>query len=121
VIVLALLLTARSRLRDLAYLRALGLSRRQAVAVTAGELAPPFVVAVVVGTALGLATAYLVEPGLDLTALAAGGGDVALRLDPVAPLLLAVGLLAVAAVAVWATAAVVRRMSLSRSLRMGER
>ncbi len=53
VIVLALLLTARSRLRDLAYLRALGLSRRQAVAVTAAELAPPFVVALVVGTALG--------------------------------------------------------------------
>ena len=121
VIVLALLLTARSRLRDLAYLRALGLSGRQAVAVTAAELAPPFVVALVVGTALGLGTAYLVEPGLDLTALAAGGRDVALRLDPVAPLLLAVGLLAVAACAIWATAAVVRRMSLSRSLRMGER
>jgi putative ABC transport system permease protein len=121
VIVLALLLTARSRLRDLAYLRALGLSRRQAVAVTAGELAPPFVVALVVGTGLGLATAYLVEPGLDLTALAAGGRDVALRFDPVAPILLAIGLLAVAAAAVWATAAVVRRMSLSRSLRMGER
>ena len=121
VIVLALLLTARSRLRDLAYLRALGLSRRQAVGVTAAELAPPFVVALVVGTALGLATAYLVEPGLDLTALAAGGRDVALRLDPVAPLLLAAGLLAVSAAAIWATAAVVRRMSLSRSLRMGER
>jgi hypothetical protein len=30
-------------------------------------------------------------------------------------------LLAVSAAAVWATAAVVRRMSLSRSLRMGER
>ena len=121
VIVLALLLTARSRLRDLAYLRALGLSGRQAVAVTAAELAPPFVVALVVGTALGLGTAYLVEPGLDLTALATGGKEVALRLDPVAPLLLALGLLAVAAGAIWATAAVVRRMSLSRSLRMGER
>jgi putative ABC transport system permease protein len=121
VIVLALLLTARTRLRDLAYLRALGLSRRQAVAVTAAEFAPPFVVALVVGTALGLATAYLVEPGLDLTALAAGGRDVALRLDPAGPLLLAVVLLAVSAAAVWATAAVVRRMSLSRSLRMGER
>jgi putative ABC transport system permease protein len=121
VIVLALLLTARSRLRDLAYLRALGLSGRQAVAVTAAELAPPFVVALVGGTALGLGTAYLIEPGLDLTALAAGGKDVGLRLDPIAPLLLAVGLLAVAAAAIWATAAVVRRMSLSRSLRMGER
>jgi putative ABC transport system permease protein len=121
VIVLALLLTARSRLRDLAYLRALGLSRRQAVAVTAAELAPPFVVALVVGTALGLATAYLVEPGLDLTALAAGGRDVAVHLDPLAPLVLAFGLLVVAAAAIWATAAVVRRMSLSRSLRMGER
>lgn len=121
VIVLALLLTARSRLRDLAYLRALGLSRRQAVAVTAAELAPPFVVALVVGTALGLTSAYLVEPGLELTALAAGGRDVAVHLDPLAPLVLAFGLLAVAVVAIWATAAVVRRMSLSRSLRMGER
>ena len=121
VIVLALLLTARSRLRDLAYLRALGLSRREAVAVTAAELAPPFVVALVVGTALGLATAYLVEPGLDLTALAAGGRDVEVRLDPLAPLVLAVGLLAVSGAAIWATAAVVRRMNLSRSLRMGER
>jgi len=49
------------------------------------------------------------------------GRDVALRFDPVAPLLLAAGLLAVSAAAIWATAAVVRRMSLSRSLRMGER
>jgi putative ABC transport system permease protein len=121
VIVLALLLTARSRLRDLAYLRALGLSRRQAVAVTGAEFAPPFVVALVVGTALGLATAYLVKPGLDLSAVAAGSRDVALRLDLVTPLALAVALLAVTAAAIWATAAVVRRMSLSRSLRMGER
>jgi putative ABC transport system permease protein len=121
VILLALLLTARSRLRDLAYLRALGLSRREAVAVTAAELVPPFVVALVVGTAVGLATAYLVEPGLDLTALAAGGRDVEVRLDPLAPLVLALGLLAVSGAAIWATAAVVRRMSLSRSLRMGER
>jgi putative ABC transport system permease protein len=121
VIVLALLLTARSRLLDLAYLRALGLSRRQAVAVTAAELAPPLVVALVLGTALGVGIAYLVEPGLDLSALAAGGRDVAVRLDPLAPLLLAVVLLLVSAGAVWATAAVMRRMSLSRSLRMGER
>ena len=121
VIVLALLLTARSRLLDLAYLRALGLSRRQAVAVTAAELAPPLLVALVLGTALGVGIAYLVEPGLDLSALAAGGRDVAVRLDPLAPLLLAVVLLLVSAGAVWATAAVMRRMSLSRSLRMGER
>jgi len=72
-------------------------------------------------TALGLATAPAVEPGLDLNALAAGGRDVALRLDLFTPLLLTVVLLAVSAAAIWATAAVVRRMSLSRSLRMGER
>jgi hypothetical protein len=34
---------------------------------------------------------------------------------------LAVALLAVSAATIWVTAAVVRRMSLSRSLRMGER
>jgi putative ABC transport system permease protein len=121
VIVLALLLTARTRLRDLAYLRAMGLSRRQAVSATAAELAPPFVVALVVGTALGLGTAYLVEPGLDLSKLAVAGRDVAVHLDLLAPILLAVALLGVAVVAVWATAAAMRRMSLSRALRMGER
>ena len=121
VIALALLLTARSRLQDLAYLRALGVSRRQAVAVTAAELAPPLVVALVVGTILGAGIAYLVQPGLDLTSLAAGGGKPDVRLDPFAPLLLALVLVAVSAAAIWATGAVMRRMSLSRSLRMGER
>lgn len=121
VLLLAPLLTARARLRDLAYLRALGLSRRQAVAVTAVELAPPVVVAVLLGTALGLAVAFVIEPGLDLSALAAGGRGAAVRLDPLAPLLLVAGLVLVSAAAVWATAAVMRRMSLSRVLRMGER
>jgi putative ABC transport system permease protein len=121
VICLALLLTARSRLQDLAYLRALGLSRRQAVAVTASELAPPLVVALVVGSILGAGIAYLVSPGLDLSALAAGRGEASVRLDPFAPVLLALALLAVSAAAVWATATVMRRMDLSRSLRMGER
>jgi len=121
VIVLALLLTARSRLSDFAFLRALGLSRRQAVAATAAELAAPFLVALVVGTALGLGIAFIVEPGLDLRALAVHGRSVAIRLDPLAPLLLALGLLLVSALAVWITAVVMRRGSLSRSLRMGER
>lgn len=121
VIGLALLLTARSRLQDLAYLRALGISRRQAVAVTAAELAPPLVVALVVGTILGVGIAYLVSPGLDLSALAAGRREVGVHLNPLAPALLVLVLLAASAAAVWATAAVLRRMSLSRSLRMGER
>jgi putative ABC transport system permease protein len=121
VLLVAPLLTARARLRDLAYLRALGLSRRQAVSVTAVELAPPVVVAVLLGTALGFAVAFVVEPGLDLSALAAEGGEAAVRLDPLAPLLLLVGLVLASAAAIWATAAVVRRMSLSRVLRMGER
>ncbi|HEX5469192.1 MAG TPA: ABC transporter permease [Gaiellaceae bacterium] len=121
VIVLALLVTARSRLRDMAYLRALGLSSRQAVAVTAGELAPPFLVASAAGIVLGVGIVYLVEPGLDLSTLAAGGRDVSVRLDPVAPVVLVAALLLVSAAAVWATGALIRRMSLARSLRMGER
>jgi len=68
-----------------------------------------------------LAIAHLIEPGLDLSALAAGGRDVAVHLDPLAPVLLAVALFLVAAGAVWVTALVMRRMNLSRSLRMGER
>ena len=91
------------------------------LAVTAGELAPPFLVASAAGIALGLGIAYLVEPGLDLSTLAAGGRDVAVRLDPLAPLLLLVALLLVSEAGIWATGAVIRRTSLGRSLRMGER
>jgi putative ABC transport system permease protein len=121
VLVLAPLLAARSRLRDLAYLRALGLSRAQAVRITAAELAPVVVASLVLGTVLGVAVIYLVEPGLDLNLLAAEERKVGVRLDPVASGLLLVVLLLVSAAAVRVTGLVMRRTSISRVLRMGDR
>jgi len=121
VLVLAPLLAARSRLRDLAYLRALGLSRGQAVRITAAELAPVVVASLVLGTVLGVAVVYLVEPGLDLNALAAGERKAGVRLDPVASGFLLVALLLVSAVAVRVTGLVMRGTSISRVLRMGDR
>jgi putative ABC transport system permease protein len=121
VLVLAPLLAARSRLRDLAYLRALGLSRGQAVRITAAELAPVVVASLVLGTVLGVAAVYLVEPGLDLNALAAGERKAGVRLDPVASGVLLVALLLVSAAAVRVTGVVMRGTSISRVLRMGDR
>jgi putative ABC transport system permease protein len=117
---LAPLLTATARLRDGAYLRALGLSRRQALSLTAVELGPPLAAALLLGIAVGIAVAYAVEPGLDLAPLAAGR-DVGVRVDRLAPPLIVLGLAVVLAGALAALGAAERRTSLSRILRTGER
>jgi ABC-type antimicrobial peptide transport system permease subunit len=119
-LVLAPVLTARSRLRDFGYLRAVGLSRREVLRLAAFELAPPVAAALVFGLLLGVALAYLVEPGLDLGALAAGE-KAAVRPALIAPLVLAAALLLVTLGATLLAGAAARRVSLSRVLRMGER
>jgi putative ABC transport system permease protein len=119
-LVLAPLLTATARLRDGAYLQALGLTRRQGLSLTAIELGPPLAVALVLGISVGLTVAYAVAPGLDLAPLAAGR-SVATRVDAVAALLIALGLVFVLAAALTAFAVAALRTSPSRVLRMGER
>ncbi|MGH3024670.1 MAG: ABC transporter permease [Gaiellaceae bacterium] len=119
-LLLAPVLTARPRLRDFAYLRALGLSSRDVLRLAAVELGPPVAVALAIGILLGVGLAYLVEPGLDLSALAAGR-EAALGAPFLGPLLLVAAILLATAVATLLTAAAARRISLSRVLRMGER
>jgi putative ABC transport system permease protein len=120
-IVLAVALTSRSRARDLTTLRALGVSPRQALAVTAIEIVPPVLLAVAVGIGLGFAVAHLVAPGVDLAAFTGARTvpDLALPLAPV--LLLAAGLVLGLALAVLAAGAAARRVDLSRVLRAEER
>jgi hypothetical protein len=117
---LAPVLSARPRLRDLAYLRALGLSRRDVLGLSAYELVPPVALALALGIVLGVVLGYLVEPGLDLAALAAGE-QAALRPAVAAPLLFVAGLVLVTAATTVMTGAAAARVSLSRVLRMGER
>ena len=115
---LAPVLSARPRLRDVAYLRALGLSRRDVLGLAAYELVPPVTLALGLGIVLGVVLGYLVEPGLDLAALAAGE-QTALRPAIVAPLLLIAGLVLVTAAVTVMTGAAAARVNLSRVLRMG--
>jgi putative ABC transport system permease protein len=119
-LVLSPLLTSAARLRDAAYLRALGLSRREVLSLTAVELVPPLAASLVFGVAVGVAITFAVEPGLDLVPLA-GGRDVHLRFDPLVPLVLVIVLAAVLAASLAALGAAERRSSPSRALRMGER
>jgi putative ABC transport system permease protein len=119
-LVLAPVLTARTRARDLAYLRALGLPQGDVRRLAVLELAPPVAAALVLGILIGVGTAYLVEPGLDLGALAAGA---AVEFSPavVAPLLLIVALVLVTVAVIVLVAAAAGRVRVSRVLRMGER
>ena len=119
-LLLAPLLSARYRVRDVAYLRALGLSRRDVLRLAAVELGLPVGVALAVGIVLGVALAYLVEPGLDLGALAAGE-PAGLRPAFLGPALLIVVLAFVTFAVTALVAAAAGRISLSRVLRMGER
>jgi putative ABC transport system permease protein len=119
-LVLAPLLTARARIRDLSYLRALGVSEPQATRLVAVELGPLAGAAFVIGSVLGIAVVYVLQPGLDLGRLVAGPKP-GIRIDPVVPVLLLVGQVAVFVGAVRLTSAVMRRTSLSRALRMGDR
>jgi putative ABC transport system permease protein len=67
-IVAALTLTASRRSQDLAFLRTVGLSARQALGLTIVEHGPPVVLALLPGVALGIWTAVLLAPGLGLAA-----------------------------------------------------
>ena len=118
-VVLAAALTARARGRDVAYLRALGLSGRQALGLAALELVPPAVVALAIGIALGLAVPHLIEPGIDLTAFT--GAEPMIAADLTAVALLAGGFLVVLALAVLAAGAAARHAHLARVLRAEER
>jgi putative ABC transport system permease protein len=119
-LLLAPLLSARSRVRDVAFLRALGLSRRDVLRLAVVELGLPVAVAVVLGILVGVALAYLVEPGLDLSALAAGE-PAGLRPALLGPVLLIAVLVVVTLGVTALVAAASGRVSLSRVLRMGER
>jgi putative ABC transport system permease protein len=119
-IVGALIISAARRTRDLAYLRTLGVSAPQSLALTVMEHAPPVLLALVPGVALGIGVAVLVLPGLGLGTFAGTSGPVPLFVDAIALTILIAGLLGVVAVAVMAGTWLSRRARLVNALRMGE-
>jgi putative ABC transport system permease protein len=80
-IVGALTLTAARRSQDLAFLRTLGLSARQALGITMLEQGPPVVLALVPGVALGIWIAVLLATGLGLSAFTGGEGTFAIHVS----------------------------------------
>ena len=119
-IVGAMVLFAARRSRDLAYLRTLGVTSRQALALTLVEHAPPVLLSLVPGVALGIGVAVLCAPGLGLDTFVGISGDVELFVDWPALALMVAALIGVVAVAVMAGTWLSRRARLVDALRIGE-
>jgi putative ABC transport system permease protein len=115
----ALILSAARRTQDLAYLRVLGVSAPQTLGLTIVENAPPVLVAMIPGVALGIGIAFLVEPGLGLATFV-GASGVTLFVDWGLLALMVVALVAVFVLAVAAGTWLARRARLVNALRMGE-
>ena len=118
-IVGAMVLSAAGRTRDLAYLRTLGVTGRQALGLTVMEHGPPVILALIPGVALGIAIAILIEPGLGLATFV-GLPGVPLSIDWVALGIMAAALVSVVGVAVIAGTWLARRGRPTDALRMGE-
>jgi putative ABC transport system permease protein len=119
-ILLALVVGAESRSRAVAYLRTLGLSRRQSRGLVLLEVGPLVALAVLGGLVLGLILPHVVGPAVDLRPYTGGERVTGY---PVAPFELGVlvgGLVGLAAVAILVEVAVNRRRGLGATLRVGE-
>ncbi|HET7038155.1 MAG TPA: FtsX-like permease family protein, partial [Thermomicrobiaceae bacterium] len=117
---LTLALSGRSRARDLAYLRTLGLSWRQAIWLTVAEQAPTTLLALILGIALGVVVVHLIAPGLDLSTFIGPGASGALVVDRWAITAIALALIVTVAAAVALVTVLLQRISLGSVLRLGE-
>ncbi|HEY2549116.1 MAG TPA: FtsX-like permease family protein [Streptosporangiaceae bacterium] len=120
VLLVWLLLSARSRDAALARLAAMGLSARQRSWLILAEMMPEIVVVIAAGTGCAWALASLVGPDLSLAAFTGSGAAVQVRAEPVAMALAAAGLLFVAVATLAGQAIVTSRRGTARAVRMGE-
>src|SRR5690606_30203443 len=81
-VVMTLARGAAARDRLLSMLRTLGLSRRSGTAIVAWERAPMTAVALLAGTALGVALPWIVLAGVDLTLFTGGATQPDVVIDP---------------------------------------
>ncbi len=114
-------LTARDRARDLGYLRTLGLTSRQATALTVIEQLPPAILATIVGAGLGVLLVLLIEPGLELSTFAGSTLPADVLFDGRTIALVAGIELFTIVVAVAVYSYLTRRMNLGNVLRLGDR
>ena len=115
----AVVLSAARRTQDLAYLRTLGVSVPQALALAIVEHGPPVLLALIPGVALGIGIAFLIEPGLGLAPFV-GTSGLPLFVDWSTMALMGAALVGVVAVAVLAGTWLSHRARLVDALRIGE-
>jgi putative ABC transport system permease protein len=119
-VILGLVVTATTRARFLAYVRTVGVGRRQARSLVAMEVVPLATLAVAVGVLLGVLVPGLLMPSIDLRPFTGGAALPPVRIPRLPVLALGAGLLLVVAIAVFAVAAADRRRGLGGMLRLGE-
>nr|WP_274636813.1 FtsX-like permease family protein [Microbacterium bovistercoris] len=116
-IAMTLLRTAGVRGRMLGLLAAVGYPRRRALPLVVWELAPPLLVALVVGLAAGFALPPLLIPAVDLTPFVGGSIQPAPVVQGWMPGAVALGFVLVGALAVLIAAAIAARATASATLR----
>jgi putative ABC transport system permease protein len=115
----ALALAGDARAVEVAHLRALGLSRREALGLAIVEHGPTVVIAVIAGVSLGLGLYLLLQPGLGLDAIIGARVDVPLAADPRQLAIVLAGVLGIAALGIGLATVMQRRTASVTALRGG--
>ena len=118
ILLITLVLSARSRELTLGRLAAMGLSREQARWLVVAEALPLIMAAIVGGVAAAWALAWLIGPSISLSAFTGTGAAVPVRAEPVPLATAAAGLLAVAFAALAIQTVIASRRGVARTLRM---
>lgn len=115
----ALALAGAARSSEVAHLRMIGLSRRDALGLAIVEHGPTVLLAFIAGVALGLGLFILLQPGLGLDALVGSELDVPVSADPGQLALIGLGILGIATVGIGLAAWMQRRGIAVAALRRG--
>jgi putative ABC transport system permease protein len=115
----ALALTGLARAVEVAHLRTLGLSRRQALGLIVMEHGPTVLAAFALGVGLGLALFTGLRPGLGLAALVGASVEVPLTVEPVQLLLVLAGIVGIVVFGMAAGAALQRASVPATAVRRG--
>jgi putative ABC transport system permease protein len=115
----ALALAGLARAVEVAHLRTLGLSRREAFGLVVAEHGPTVLLAFAAGLALGLGLFLLLQPGLGLAALIGSGLAVPLAIDPGQLAILLAAIVAIVALGMTLSAALQRGAVPAAAIRRG--
>ena len=115
----ALALTGAARAVEVAHLRTLGLTRREALGLVVVEHGPTIVVAFGAGVALGIGLFALLRESLGLTALVGGSVDVAVGIEPIQLLAVLIAIVIIVGLGIGLGAAFQRSAAPAAAVRRG--